>query len=471
MGAFFLEFYQNLYPIRQFFTEAARRGVDLKWFVIIARLSNSTKIHLENIMGENIKKDLDNLDLESADIQLFSEKVYRNLNIFTESFTPEYIRSCNTLWLGMTYMQSLSRLHYPEILKQFNPTFTDGDFDAGYSFQFVPGRDILPHLEALLNLLPLFPESVDWKLFLELFRKSNVPVPSEMAWEHLIKQINLLKEEDHLLNILRYITENPFFPVAAGKLREEDITKSYLTNIKTHTKEVLESVIADQRRARNITEAQKLFAPKAFYEELSFYNERYFMKAADNYHDRTPLRFRYITFLNTVYLFLKTIYKEGTDRVIDPLLIRGKWSDTKLQAELSNGHYELREYQGAVLELDHFLDEQSPLGQRFFQLLRLKKSQPHYRRNLSRLIMEIDGNALQILKSFHETLSGISRTLRTLVIDYRSKEMNFITNWKELHSGVIGTSPMDHMTFLHRKITDLVHIGGIYGLVCEEEQN
>ena len=447
LGQYFFSVYKLIYPLQQFLKDPAREAkikqitleafLDKQTMELIKRLTPDSIAERKKIAGDELTKQL------QEDIA----------NLSAGFDTPK-IATADKCHNQITYMKQFLSFDFCSFLQKFDPDIKAGDFVTIPKFSPVDIKILSSEISAFLSVLPLSEEAVDWKIVFEILKycKGGTDVIPLAQWNSLLASLKDLKQSKILELVNKLATGNPILEVKITEFPNESLSSGWLEQKIREIREIITGIASNQRNTQINTLEQAVFGPLAK-PRLTYYIPEKGRALTDKGLEGYTLA----RALNHLTAFIQEYLSKEIQELCDLFLVRGQWTNNAASRAMSEGFHDALEVAKEITELDESLAEAGSNGPRIRgSLLRVDrdKSQARY---LNNIIIELNENALNIIKKTVPSLIVVGKHFKMLLDDCERKPFELIMNWKEL-TGLSKVPMPQRLEAIYKKINYFVQL-------------
>lgn len=418
----FYEIYKVIAPAQRAF-HTVRNEKAVKRSFVDYHLSDKQKEILAYLSPESL------LDIsKSASVGEVAKKAENALITFIGDFTAEKTLLIEKRYRSYEAFKAFCTYDYYFMLKKFDGSMVEASFNSTPAFEKIFGKHILGNIEDIIAVLAnVTPPDIDWQSLFTFFKdtRGNVPV-NPALWKKIIARLQNLQNSKALPMMAALLSENPDYEASPAPIRG-NITEPYIAKLKQEVSESLKTVREAEKKSKASVILQRLFGTA----ELA-YLVNYTDEATEILTKKGLNAYRYCDALNYLKAFLLEFIKKDIREYCELVLVRGKWSEMRLSAPMSNAYNDLLEASTAITAFDKTLSEEGTVG------MKIKTHLPQigHSADAANVINRLVGDANETAKDFilHSVrdIITIGKTVKSLLDDEQEKKGELIINWKEL---------------------------------------
>ncbi len=421
LAKFFYEIYKAVAPAQAMLTNATPNI--LKNMILSASVSDEGKDILEELTEEKIKNLAANMPIK--DLQ---KKVRQDLDVFMSEFTNTKIRSVDNIYVKMLQFDAFCKYDFYFLLKKFNNTIRERNFDTMPNFNPVSGTYIAEDLKNFIAVAWALPLDNSWDELFALFKKARgVELIQANTWKKVISRLRTLKDRRVLEMMVQLITENPAYREVI-KRDETQIMAEYLGQLRHQVEEILSRLKEEQTSGKIENLVAQVFDGMDV-DDLTYYNS----VESETYTDKGLEGFLYCEPLKYLRKFLVGYSSQELKELSDIILVRGEWASQQQSVPMSNAYHEIIDISARVKKLDSMVSESGEYG------LKLKNYMPRIGRDkdakgiVRTVLGDINDEAGNLILEASKNFVVYARNLKAVIEDFaKAPHSEIIINWKDL---------------------------------------
>lgn len=364
---------------------------------------------------------------KNTDVQKLKEEIKSNMSALLSDFTTEKIQMVDRLYTKVMYFNAFCTYDFYFLLKKFDSTLQERDFNYIPKFESIRGEYILDDLKDFIAVTYSFPFDEDWKSVIDLLKVMRGVDPIAYGvWQKLMIRLNEIIKSDIFVKIIQVVSKDPNY-VPTVYQKQEHVFEAFLDKLKTQTELTLLKV-EQQKKTNKIDQLLTNIFGTTVVLRLKNYTE-----AASTQYERKMLPgFAFHQPLNYLKAFLIDYLKKNIREYTDLILVRGKWSTAALSNQFSDIYHSLLTVSDQLVEFDENLSEDKPIGQKLKNLLLRCDRDKDSLRILRTLLKENNDKAAGLMTNASQNLIVYARTIKALLEDKEKPTSQMIINWKEL---------------------------------------
>jgi len=144
--------------------------------------------------------------------------------------------------------------------------------------------------------------------------------------------------------------------------------------------------------------------------------------------------FIYVEPINCLKAYYLDFFKTHTRKVVDLLLIQGKWSTNLLSQQFSESFHGLFALSDELLEFDESISDEGSYGGRIKKSIRTADRDSLALNALITTLDDVNNNARDILNRSANGLIIIGKNLKNALNDHKRNSGELVVNWRELET-------------------------------------
>jgi hypothetical protein len=144
--------------------------------------------------------------------------------------------------------------------------------------------------------------------------------------------------------------------------------------------------------------------------------------------------FKYVDPINCLKAYYLDFFKTHTRKVVDLLLIQGKWSTNLFAQQFSVTFHELMARSDELLSFDESISEEGHFGIRIKKSIRTADRDSLAMNALISVLDDVNNKARDILNRSANGLISIGKNLKNALNDHKKKSGELVVNWRELET-------------------------------------
>lgn len=423
LAKIFQEIYQVVGPAQVFLENINKSGVIKKAFIT----SFMNEKQLELLSGLN--DDELRVRSESTDIKELVPQVKEELVQLFSLFDMNLVKTVNTLYRDLLYFQDFINYDYYFLLKKFDSMMPEREFQYIPKFDEISGEYILEDLKDFNVLLPVLDETADWENIFKILKTyRNIDVISLAGWKKVIQKKKDFMKSGLIDLLVKHLDEDPYYSVKVSHISEE-IVEPFLNDVRVKAEKTLKG-IKNEKKARQIDSLLLAVFNRTDIYRTKFYTE----KANLTFQKKVMTGFIYIEPINCLKAYYLDFFKTHARKIVDLLLIQGKWSTNLLSQQFSESFHELMAISDELLAFDESLSDEGVFGSRIKKSIRSADRDSLAMNALRTVLDDVNNNARDILNRSANGLITIGKNLKNALTDHKKNSGELVVNWKELEA-------------------------------------
>ncbi|HQC27104.1 MAG TPA: DUF5312 family protein [Treponemataceae bacterium] len=355
------------------------------------------------------------------------KKIQTDLETLSQEFDIQKIQKIDALYTKLMLFQSFCTFDFYFLLKKFDSSLMERDFNYMPRFEPIRGEYITDDLKDFIAVAWAMPLNEDWSEMLALLRnlKGIEPIAAN-TWNKTIQRLRQVQNSQILEKIIKLTTSDPNYQAFIPS-RQERLFEPYLDTLKKEVQETLVKIEKEVTNSRADNLLKNIFGTTAVI-RLKYYSETANLNLEKK---RVPL-FKYHQPLNYTKAFLLDYFKKNIREFSDLVLVRGKWVTAVLSGQMSEVYQNIAEISDQITEFDEALSDEAAVGQKLKNLLLRVGRDREAERIIASLIKDTNDKALFYITSTAQNLIALAKTIKSLLEDREKPEPQMLINWKEL---------------------------------------
>jgi hypothetical protein len=446
LARFFYDIYRIVGPAQALVQHADSSGL-LKTIIVESVLDPEQLALKESFSEESIRERLKNVDPKTL-----AGEIKDRLIAFFAAFDAQRVRQIDAEYALLSVFLDLTHFDYYFLLKKFDSSIQERDFQYNPRFEPINGEYIIEDLKEFLEILYTLDRNADWDgLFDRLKEYRGVDVVSRPAFKKMLHNLKDVQKSGILELIVKHLEEDPYFKVRIRPPREK-IVEPYLSKLKTQTEVTLQKIFQEMRNSKIDALLHAVFGTTSVM-RLKNYTE----KNNTLFSRRMLGGFTHVAALNYLKAFLLDYFKKDIREVVDLLLIRGKWTTNLMSQQLSESFHQLMQISEELIKFDDGLAEDGEIGVKLRKLVSRSEKDQNSVKALRQAVNDINGRAQTMINEAAQNLITIGKNLKVVIEDYRRQPHEILINWKEIE--LASEEPIgERMTGLYKKIYHFIQL-------------
>ena len=415
------------------------------------------------VLSDNQLALLDELD-EQKIIELakkvpfgkLSQDIEHKLQVFTNDFNETRAAKADNLEKAFSVFQDFCEFDYYMILKKFDSSYQEFNFNAMPRLDKVNAEYILDDLKDFLAVAYcITDDSIDWTSLFDMFKETQSrELVSAGNWKKIIARIKSIQASKSLDLIIQHISED-FAYETKTSYHHASAIEPYIEKIENDTRNLMAKIEAEQKESKASSICMQIFGT-ASPQSLKYYTAEF----------NAPLEkkglseLEYTEPLNYLKTFLVEFVKKAIREYYDVVVIRGQW-DATLSAPMSNAYQELLKLSDEVTSFDEMMAEEGSMGIKVKTLLPKTAHDAGAENIINRVVSDANDSARGFIIQGTQNLIVIGKTVKQLIEDYVLPKPVLVQNWKELEKFI--EEPMkDFCVNIYKKIYLFVQLMQTY---------
>jgi hypothetical protein len=424
------EIYRQIYPLREFLSRPENTFL-LKRLCAENFMDPQMAEAARRLNPETIEKEKNLTNAEELIARFRQDLAFLESSFYR---SPRQLAADNCYRLVLL-LRSFTGFNFFSLLQKFDPLLRDGPSGGVTKFRALKVEYIVEDIGEFLALSMPLDRGEDWKTVLGILNAANNSLAgagrnliTPEQWDTLLIKIRDLHQSKILSLMVQHCLQNPLWGYKA-KNAEEQAGESWFDITKVQVQGIINEAADALQNARIEGLAKEIFG-SADITRLSHYN-----REEDEMFRRKNLGgFPCQGALNYLLAFIQDYLDKEIRDLGDLILIRGQWTNIDASRETSEALFQLSGMAEELAAFDEALSEDGKLGNRLKNDLG-RVDREAFRANQIRSILNgVNAQALEIINTAILCLGVIEKQLKNLLDDYRQKNRDLISNWKELES-------------------------------------
>jgi len=419
----FHEIYQVVGPAQVFLENINKSGVLKKAFIV--NFMNDKQLELlENLSEESLRKRAEAMDIKEL-VPMVKEELVQLFSLFDMNL----VKNINTLYTNLLFFQDFINYDYYFFLRKFDSGMPEREFQYIPKFDEISGEYILEDLKDFNVLLPLLDDSVDWETIFKILKTyRNIDVISMQGWKKVLQRKKDFMKSGFLDLLIKHLDEDPYYALKISKSSQE-IVEPYLNEVRKKAEETMKGIM-NEKKARKI---DSLLI--AVFNRTDIFRTKYYTEKANlSFQKKVMGGFIYVEPINCLKAYYLDYFKSHARKVVDLLLIQGKWTTNLLSQQFSETFHELMALSDELLAFDESLSDDGPFGARIKKSIRTADRDSLAMNALVTTLEDVNTQARDILNRSANGLINIGKNLKNALNDYKKNTGEVVVNWKELEA-------------------------------------
>lgn len=441
---FFFNVYRTVGPAKALL-ENAKSSNALKFFSVEAVLSKEQKKLLGDLSENAISSVQDKIDFGQLELEV-GGKIAR----FEKNFTAEQMERANLLYHQVKAFVDLSLFDYYYVLKQFDRTIRELNFDVKPDFKSIPALAVIQPLHDFWDILRFFPFDADWNpVFSVIEQYKNVKPVNLPVWKKTCENLKNLYASFVLENIIKHVNEDPDMRFPASD-PVADIASEYKRNVIGIAENTLQKI----KRTRNTSKIEELLK-RIFATAAPLSSTKNYTTGNKLFLTTDFAGFVYAQPLSYLKSFLIEYFKTEIRELSDLFLVRATWDNPDQVKAYSESYHDLLAIVDDIVAFDEQLAEGEPLAMKIKAAIARSARDPSARGTVTRLLNDLNATAYKMIITSCQNLVTIAKLYKLIIEDYDRPRRTLLQNWHEIE---LNTSqpPKQWLIAAYTKIHDFV---------------
>lgn len=422
---FLFEVYRVVGPA-QVLLQGGEDSNALKVILIESHHTEEQAAARERLTGEAIRAAAETMSPK----ELVAE-VKESIGSYISGFDTATVKQIDDTYTLIRQLIDFVRYDFFFTLRKFDSSILEGAYSQAPRLDPINAEYISDDIKDFLEVLLSLDLEADWEKALDVLQHHrNVEVISREPWKKLLSSLASVARSGILVQMVQHIDQDPQFKpmVQAERFR---IVESHLNLLKTEVEGLMQKAGKELRGRKVQQAAMAVFGPEPVQR-----TKNYTGKANAAFSKRMITGFTHIEAINYLAAFLLDHFSVDIRQFVsDIFIVRAKWTDNTISAQLSEAFYATLSLAEEVNQFDESIGDDGELGVKLRKASApLKENDAKSSRILRQVIHDIDERALSLIKESATNLIIVGRSLKTLIEDHERKSPEILTNWRELES-------------------------------------
>lgn len=422
MAKFFYEIYKIISPSQVLLENAESSGA-LRSIIIDAFMTKEQREIMELLDEDAIRK-----RANQVDPKILASELKDKMVSFFAGFTSDKVNSINSLYNLLIVFLNLVGFDYYFGLKKFDSGLPERDFVYNPKFESIKAEYILEDIKDFLAVLPGKLDSSWDELFNVLKVYKGTEIIDRGQWKKILKGLDVVRKERIFVMMIQHIDKDPKYNYSPI-VNTNRIVDDYLNKIRTQTEIILQKILKERRSKKVDGLLMEIFGTTAI-SRMKNYTE----KANLMFSKKMLGGFIYVAPANYLKAFLLDFFKRDIKKLMDLLLIRGKWATVISSQHLSDAFHSVMDVAGKLVVFDDELSDEGNKGIAFKNLTSKSDRDKNSITILRTQLKETNDTALSLITEAAQNLIVMGRSLKSILEDKDKKDHELIINWKEIES-------------------------------------
>ena len=436
----FYEMYLTVGPAQVLFEKYSNSDL-LKEILVESFFTDKQRAIVENITVERLKE-----RAQGTDLRVLKEEVKEDLVQLYSSLDSPAIKKINSLYNNLLLFRDFLTFDFYFFLKKFDSMLPEQDFNYSPRFENINGDYILEDLKDFLVVFTGLNDQLDWDYLFDVLKNyRNLDLVSRDKWRKILQMKREIIRSRILHNIIMHLSKNPYYKPKV-EIPNYEIVEPYLSKRKNDVENTLREIFQNKKNMQIDQLLNLVFGTTAI-SRTQYYTDKESVLLQKKSNDG----YTYIKPINYLKAFFLDYYKNDVRKLIDILLIHGKWATSVLSQQLSDTYHQLLGFSDQLIEFDNSLAEDGPLGIRIKRVVRMANKDRGAQSALKDALDDVNGKARKIINNSAQSLISLGKYIKNLISEHKEAKSQIIINWKELES-VTGNSIDEQLAEVYKKI-------------------
>jgi hypothetical protein len=362
------------------------------------------------------------------EIREFIRIVTQDVDLFGSFFDNTVIGSVDRCYNSVIAIINLISFDYYLILKKFDPYMPERNFKYQPHFGAVRGDSLPGALKDFLETAYIADPDKNWDIPIKILKAymGDIEVIPPNKWKDLQSYLQDLRNTNILELIIRHTEQNPNWKLELRK-HDEHAAQGWLLSKQDEIKNAIGAAVRNKRNNQISALAISIFGSSNPV-RLNYYTE----KKGEPCVQKKFEGFIYAACLSYIKAFLTDYFAKDIRELCEILLIRGQWVELSMSMQLSEDYHSLNGFDQRLTAFDESVSESGIYGAPLFEALPKAERERHLARQITLLLKDINGEALELINSAAQSFTVIARYLKDAKDDYAKEFHDLIVNWSEL---------------------------------------
>lgn len=439
-GKFIFDIYKVIAPVQIMFKNLPNPNIFNRYIINFILSDNQKQIEeqLDEQKILEISKKISIKDLKN--------QVELKLQEFKNEFNDDKAVRADNLSKSFTFFKDFCNFDYYMILKKFDSSYREYNFNSTPRLEKVNAEYILNDLKDFLEIAyAITDSSLDWQTLFSMFKASlQKEVISFGNWKKIVDKIRSIQVSHSLDLIVQHIGQEINYttkPITNYK----SVLENYVEKFENETRNLLHKIENEQKETKASNLSVQIFGatePQNLRNYVSSFNAVLEKKNLDLIEYTEPL--------NYLKTFLIEYLKKDIREYYEVIVIRGQW-DSRLSTPMSNAYQELLKTSDEITVFDENFGEEGAMGMKIKTLMPKTSHDASAESIINRVVSDANEEARGFIITSTQNLIVIGKTIKQLIEDYSKEKHLIVQNWKELEKFI--DEPMkDFSIKIYKKI-------------------
>lgn len=446
MAKFLYEIYKIISPAQVLLEHAESSGV-LRSIIIDAFMSKEQR-EIKELLEEDVIRER----AKEVEPKILASELKDKLVGFFAGFTSDKVNSINALYNLLTSFLNLVEYDYYFALKKFDSGLPERDFVYNPRFESIKAEYVSDDIKDFLVVLPDNNKNSNWdELFNVLNTYKGTEIIDRSGWKKILKGLDVVSKERIFVLMIQHIDKDPQYNYSS-LVNSDQIVDDYLNKIRTQAEITLQKILKERRSKKVDTLLIEVFGTTAV-SRMKYYTD----KANLMFTKKMLGGFIHVAPANYLKAFLLDYFKRDVKKLMDLLLIRGKWATVISSQHLSDAFHAVMDVSSALVAFDEELSDEGDKGIALKNLTSKSDRDKNSITILRKLLKETNDAALGMISLSAQNLIIMGRSLKAVLEDKDKKDHEMIINWKEIESAS-EKDVKEEISRIYRKIYHFVQL-------------
>jgi len=423
LAQFFHSLYKMISPIRVFMRDPAKM-TQLRQIVLEAFIDPTIVETIKRLNPQTIEERAKTI----ASADLIAE-IREDIDKLTSGFNSSRIDGVNRCHNMIMIISQLVNFDYPGIIRNFDPSFTEGPFSDVPKFSAVKVEQVSKEIGEFLTVAQgVIPES-DWKTLLKLLKIcAKEELISENQFAQMLIGLRDILNSKVLLLMTQYGSKNPVW-TCKPRIPDEHVAEAWVEARILRAQACIDMINSKEKKQKIDALAQEIFESEDLIRLENYIPSRGIM-----YLKKDFVGFNFAFGLNYLSSFLADCFEKEIYDLCDLVRIRGQWTNIASSKEMSESLYQIMGLSESIAHLDEALAVDGADGSRLKAAIVRAERDPTQVRYINTIIENVNDTARELLDHAAQHFAVIGKHIKSLGEDVQKKHPELIVNWRELSS-------------------------------------
>ena len=353
--------------------------------------------------------------------------VKEDLSTYTEGFPTEKIDEINSNYTKLTKFIDFCNFDYFFLLKKFDSTLLEANFNASPHFSTIRAEYITDDLKDFIDVAWALDFNSSWNNIFTILKDTlGVQHVTPEAWSKILLRLKKLNSLGVFEMMIQLIQKDPSYePVI--KQTYQNILDSQINSLKKTAEDALYKV-TQQQKSSKIDDLLNTIYGTTNVVRLKYYNE----DTNAMFHKKSMNGYTFAPPLNYLKAFLNDFFKKEVREFADLVLVRGQWVTSTLATPMSDTYHQLLGQSEKITAYDENLGEDGVIGTKIKNYLSRVDRERDARNILSTIIKEANTEAQVMIVESCKNLVIVAKNVKMLLEDTEKNSPEMLINWPQI---------------------------------------